>query len=52
MLDSNTFDIIKIDTKVVMKCLNSVACFFFQVKDNFLPMEYRSIFQLEVATVT
>lgn len=55
MLDSNTFDTIKIDTEVVMKCLNLDACcygFFFQVKDHFLPLEYHSIFQLEVATVT
>lgn len=51
MIDSYTPDIIKIDTIVVMKCLNSVA-FFFKVKDNFLPKEYRNIFQLEVATVT
>lgn len=50
MIDFYTPDIIKIDTIVVMKCLNSVA--FFKVKDNFLPKEYRNIFQLEVATVT
>lgn len=50
MIDSYTPDIIKIDTIVVMKCLNSVA--FFKVKDNFLPKEYRNIFQIEVATVT